>query len=76
MTGVPIEKQAEYSLLLDEKVKELVRRHIKEALEDPTFMGAVYGYHLSKNIMQTLSAGDINFQAAVKQVIVNQMNKF
>jgi hypothetical protein len=76
MTGVPIEKQADYSLLLDEKVKELVRRHLKEALEDPSFMGGVNSYSLAQAVSRNINAGEYNFQQAVKQVIMNQMNKY
>jgi hypothetical protein len=76
MEEVDAATQAEMAIKLSDNVRELVRMHIKAALEDPTFVGTVYGYHLSQNIMQTLSAGDINFQTAVKQVIANQMNKY
>ena len=76
MTGVPIEKQAEYSVLLDDKVRELVRRHLKEALEDPTFMGSVVSHSLTQAVQRNLNPNDNNFQYAVKTVIANQMNKF
>jgi hypothetical protein len=76
MAGVSIEKQAEYSVLLDDKVRELVRRHIKEALEDPSFMGGLNGYYISEATMRNLNPSNHLFQQAIKNVIVQQMNKY
>jgi hypothetical protein len=75
MTGVPIEKQAEVSVLLDDKVRELVRRHLKEALEDPNFMVSLYDRHP----LQSAVFGnpyDPVVVNTIKTVITNQMQKY
>jgi hypothetical protein len=76
MSDVSIEDQAALAIVFEENIRELVRKHLKQALEDPTFVGAINGYYLSQTMTRTISAGDINFQSAVKSVIINQMNKY
>jgi hypothetical protein len=76
MTGVPIEKQAEYSVLLDDKVRELVRRHIKDALEDPSFMGTMNNTFPLMDATFRYAGGNQSFINIVKQAIITQMQKY
>ena len=74
--AVSTEDQAALAVVFDENIRDLVRKHLKDALEDPTFVGAINGYYLSQTMTRTISAGDINFQQAVKTAIITQMNKY
>ena len=75
MTGVPIEKQAEYSVLLDDKVRDLVRKHVLEAFNDPNFMDHLTVEFLHRKL-ENRSYGGGSFAQAVRNVIANQMNKY
>jgi len=68
--------QAELELQLSDNVRELVRKHLKEALEDPSFLTTVNSFYISDAAMRHMSSGNINFQQAVKQVIMSQMTKY
>jgi hypothetical protein len=68
--------QAELELQLSDNVRELVRKHLKEALEDPSFMGPLNGYYMSEVTMRNLNPSNHLFQQAVKSVITHQMNKY
>ena len=68
--------QAEMAIKLSDNVRELVRQHIKQALEDPSFMGSLNAFNISEAAQRHLSPGNINFQSAVKSVIITQMNKY
>lgn len=72
---VPNEVQAAMSLKLMDSVKTLVRQHIREALEDPSFMGSINSFYISDAAMRHMHPNNINFQQAVKQVMVAQMQK-
>lgn len=69
-----LEDQAALAVVLDDKVRELVRRHLAEALQDATFMTALNPFPLSTLVANGL-LHDYNFQSAVKQVMINQMHK-
>lgn len=76
MDEVDAATQAEMALKLSDNVRDLVRKHMKEALEDPEFTQSLHIHHLSKVITHSLNANEYSFQQAVRSVIVNQMNKF
>jgi len=76
MSDVSVEDQAALAIVFEENIRDLVRKHLKDALEDPTFVGAINGYYLSQSTQRHFNAGDYNFQQAVKNVIAQQMNKY
>ena len=73
---VPDEVQAAMSLKLEESVRDLVRKHLKAALEDPAFTHNLNGYPLAQVVANHLTGGDYNFQQAVKTAMIHQMNKY
>jgi hypothetical protein len=68
--------QAELELKLSDNVRDLVRMHIKEALEDMNFVGSLNSFPLAQSTQRHFNAGDYTFQQAVKNVILTQMNKY
>ena len=68
--------QAELELQLSDNVRELVRKHLKEALEDMNFMATVNTYPMAEGVLRHLNPTNHNFQQAIKTAIVNQMNKY
>jgi hypothetical protein len=73
---VPDEVQAAMSLKLEENVRDLVRRELKAALEDYSFIGGLNTFPLGQAITRNLNASDYNFQQAVKNVIAQQLSKY
>lgn len=76
MEEVDGKTQAELAIQLSDNVRELVRQHLKAALEDMNFMATINGFNLTEVTMRNLNPGNLNFQQAVKHVITNQMNKY
>jgi len=76
MEEVDGKTQAELAIQLSDNVRELVRMHVRAALEDPSFMGSLNAFNISEAAQRHLSPGNINFQSAVKSVIITQMNKY
>lgn len=74
MSDPTLEDQAALAVVLDDKVRELVRRHLYDALHDPSFMDSINPYPLTTAVTRFIST-DYNFQNAVKQVMINQMHK-
>jgi hypothetical protein len=68
--------QAELELQLSDNARELVRKHLKEALEDMNFMATVNTYPMAEGVLRHLNPTNHNFQQAIKTAIVNQMNKY
>jgi hypothetical protein len=68
--------QAEMAVKLSDNVKDLVRMHLKNALEDPAFTHNLNGYPLAQVVSNHLTGGDYNFQQAVKIAMIHQMNKY
>ena len=68
--------QAEMAIKLSDNVRELVRKHLKAALEDMNFMATVNTYPMAEGVLRQLNPTNHNFQQAVKTAIVNQMNKY
>lgn len=74
MTEVPDQTQAEMAIKLSDNVRELVRQHLKEALEDPAFMGMLQSYCMAQSVMR--HAGSLpDFIAGVKHTIASQMSR-
>lgn len=69
-----IEDQAAMAIVLSDKIRELVRTHLFEALTDPSFMDSINPYQLTTAVTRFIST-DYNFQNAVKQVMISQMHK-
>jgi hypothetical protein len=76
MSDVSTEDQAALAIVFEENIRELVRKHLKAALEDPNFIGGLNTFLLGQAITRNLNASDYNFQQAVKNVITQQMNKY
>lgn len=76
MSGVSIEDQAALAIVFEENIRELVRKHLKEALEDYSFIGGLNTFPLGQAITRNLNASDYNFQQAVKNVIAQQLSKY
>jgi hypothetical protein len=76
MSNVSLEEQAALAVVLENKVRELVRRELKAALEDSAFTHNLNGYPLAQVVSNHLTGGDYNFQQAVKTAMIHQMNKY
>lgn len=76
MSDTSIEDQAALAIVFDENIRDLVRKHLKAALEDPDFMAGVNSYPLAQSVSRNLNANEYSFQNAVKAVISNQMNRY
>jgi hypothetical protein len=76
MSNVSLEDQVALAVALDDKISELVRKHLKAALEDPAFTHNLNGYPLAQVVSNHLTGGDYNFQQAVKTAMIHQMNKY
>lgn len=75
MSDTSIEDQAALAIVFDENIRDLVRKHIHEAFNDPNFVD-----HLAVDFLfyklEKRSFGGIGFAQAVRDVIRAQMNKF
>jgi hypothetical protein len=76
MEEVDGKTQAEMAIKLSDNVRDLVRMHVKEALEDMNFVGCLNTFPLAQSTQRHLNASEYTFQNAVKTVIANQMNKY
>jgi len=74
--AVSIEDQAALAIVFEENIRDLVRKHLKAALEDMNFMATVNTYPMAEGVLRHLNPTNLNFQQAVKTAIVNQMNKY
>jgi hypothetical protein len=70
------EDDAAMAFVLNGKIRELVRKHLKEALEDPSFIGSLNTFPLAQSTQYHFNPNDYNFQQAVKNVIATQMVKY
>lgn len=68
------EGDASMAVVLHDKVRELVRKHLKEALEDYNFMGNVMSHPLSEAVSRS-AYGGVGFANAVRDVIRQQLMK-
>jgi hypothetical protein len=76
MEEVDGKTQAELAIQLSDNVRELVRMHLKAALEDMNFMATVNTYPMAEGVLRNLNPNNHLFQQAIKNVIVQQMNKY
>jgi hypothetical protein len=74
--AVSVEDQAALAIVFEENIRDLVRKHLKAALEDMNFMVTVNTYPMAEGVLRHLNPTNHNFQQAVKTAIVNQMNKY
>jgi hypothetical protein len=76
MSDVSIEDQAALAIVFEENIRDLVRKHLKAALEDMNFMVTVNTYPMAEGVLRNLNPNNHLFQQAIKNVIVQQMNKY
>jgi hypothetical protein len=74
MEEVDGKTQAELELKLSDNVRELVRMHLRQALEDYGFVSGT-SFHSVGMIISPLVLNSPAFQQAVKNAILTQMNK-
>lgn len=75
MSEVDEKTQAELELKLSDNVRDLVRKHVLEAFNDPFFVDHLVIDFLHRKL-EKRSYGGIDFTQAVRNVIRNQMNKY
>jgi hypothetical protein len=75
MDEVDAATQAEMAVRLSDNVRELVRKHMSEALNDGDFMSRMNTYTLQTGVMRGAELNPV-FVNAVKAAIVAQMNKY
>ena len=76
MEEVDGKTQAEMAIKLSDNVRDLVRQHMRDALQDQNFLATINPYLLSEAVLQNLNSSNFAFQQAVKTIIANQMNKY
>jgi hypothetical protein len=76
MSDTSIEDQAALAIVFEENIRDLVRKHLKAALEDMNFMVTVNTYPMAEGVLRNLNPNNHLFQQAIKNVIVQQMNKY
>jgi hypothetical protein len=74
MSDTSPEDQAALAIVFEENIRELVRKHLKEALEDWGFLNSVYMHPMAAVILGNLNTSTA-FHNTVKNVIAHQMNK-
>jgi len=75
MSDTSIEDQAALAIVFDENIRDLVRKHILEAFNDPVFMDYLAIDYLHRKL-EKYSYGGGSFAQAVRGVIAQQMNKY
>jgi hypothetical protein len=75
MSDTSIEDQAALAIVFDENIRDLVRKHILEAFNDPDFMDYLAIDYLHRKL-EIRSYGSGSFAQAVRGVIAQQMNKY
>lgn len=75
MSEPTVEDQAALAVVFEENIRELVRKHLKAALEDYEFMNTVGMWAFAPRLIPSLPHDNL-FQAAVRSVIVTQMQKY
>jgi len=76
MEEVDGKTQAELAIQLSDNVRELVRMHVRAALEDPSFMGTLSNTYPLMDATFRYAGGNQSFINIVKQAIITQMNKY
>lgn len=74
---VTIEEQAAMAVILSDKVKELVREHLKDALEDANFLYSVDVSFLINMLRPALvNKHNPMLRDEVRKVIADQLGKY
>ena len=76
MSEPTVEDQAALAIVFEENIRELVRKHLKEALEDPAFMGSMANTYPIMDAAFRNAGGNHAFIHIIKQAIITQMNKY
>ena len=76
MSEPTVEDQAALAIVFDENIRELVRKHLKEALEDPTFMASMTDTYPLMDAAFRSAGANHAFIHGVKKAIVDQMHKY
>lgn len=78
MSEVTAEEQAQMAIRLADSVRDLVRKEMLAAFDDPSFVSlfeqAGNGYFIDRLANKMRLA--IPLQAAIKETIIQQMNKY
>jgi hypothetical protein len=75
MSDTSIEDQAALAIVFDENIRDLVRKHVLEAFNDPVFMDYLAIDYLHRKL-EIRNYGSGSFAQAVRGVIAQQMNKY
>jgi len=75
MDEVDAATQAEMAIRLSDNVRDLVRKHMLEAFNDPVFMDYLAIDYLHRKL-EIRNYGSGSFAQAVRGVIAQQMNKY
>jgi hypothetical protein len=68
--------QAEMAVKLSDNVRDLVRMHVRAALEDSSFMGTLNNTYPLMDATFRYAGGNQSFISIVKQAIITQMQKY
>lgn len=78
MSEVTAEEQAQMAVRLADSVRDLVRKEMLAAFEDPTFVNqfetGANAYFVDRLAYKLKNS--MEMQGAVKQIILNQMSKY
>lgn len=75
MSDTSPEDQATLAIVFEENVRELVRKHIREAFDDPYFI-ATLPIEFLHSKLEGRSYNGIGFAQSVRDVIKAQMQKY
>ncbi len=75
MSDTSIEDQAALAIVFDENIRDLVRKHVLDAFNDPNFIDYLAIDFLHRKL-EIRSYGSGSFAQAVRGVIAQQMNKY
>jgi hypothetical protein len=73
MEEVDEKTQAELAIKLSDSVRELVREHLKEALQDFRFLHSVYLGYLADELFN--NQGRRHLEGSLTQIIMNKMQR-
>jgi hypothetical protein len=74
--AVSVEDQAALAIVFEENIRDLVRKHLRDALEDASFMGTLNNTYPLMDATFRYAGGNQSFINIVKQAIITQMNKY
>jgi hypothetical protein len=76
MSDTSIEDQAALAIVFEENIRDLVRKHLRDALEDANFMGTLNNTYPLMDATFRYGGGNQSFINIVKQAIITQMQKY